>query len=82
MENQRTSAGGSLLRSLFTPIVIVACLIIGYCVFKFVLGHPSHFEGGSTANHPKKGDFYGIVYKGGPIVFILIAISMLLLPKK
>jgi biopolymer transport protein ExbB len=79
MENQRTSAGGSILRSLFTPIVIVVCLIIGYCVYKFVLGADANFEGNNPANHPKKGNWYGVVYKGGPIVFILMAIVLIII---
>ena len=79
MENQKTSAGGSILRSLFTPIVIAACVAIGILVYMFILGDPGNFEGNNVANHPKKGNFYGIVYKGGFIVPILIAIVLIII---
>ncbi len=79
MENKKTSAGGSILRSLFTPIVIIACLIIGYIIYAKILGDPKHFEGNNIENHPKKGDYYGIVYKGGPIVFVLMSILLIII---
>lgn len=79
MENQTSKSGsGSFLRSLFTPLVIIVCLILGWLVYDMILGDPSHFEGNNIANHPKKGDYYGIVYKGGPIVFILISIILII----
>ena len=69
MENQRTSSSGSILRSLFTPLIIIICVALGIVVYQFVLGNPANFEGNNIENHPKKGNFYGIVYKGGFIVF-------------
>jgi biopolymer transport protein ExbB len=79
MENQTSSsASGSILRSLFTPLVILTCVGLGFAVFYLVLGHKSHFEGGNPDNHPVKGDFFGIVYKGGIIVPFLIAIVLII----
>lgn len=79
MENQTSKSGsGSILRSLFTPLVILICCLLGWAVYQFVLGDPSNFEGNNIANHPKKGNFYGIVYKGGFIVPILIAIVLII----
>jgi len=79
MENQNSKSGsGAFLRSLFTPLVIIICVALGIIVYQFVLGDASHFEGGNPENHPKKGDFYGVVYKGGFIVPILIAIVLII----
>jgi uncharacterized protein (DUF486 family) len=78
MENQRTSSSGSILRSLFTPLIIIICVALGIVVYQFVLGNPANFEGNNIENHPKKGNFYGIVYKGGFIVPILMAIVLII----
>jgi biopolymer transport protein ExbB len=36
------------------------------------MGDPSHFEGGTTEGHPLPGDYFGVVYKGGVIVPVLM----------
>src|SRR5688572_25320143 len=79
MENQTSSqSSGGFFRSAFTPLVIFLSIAIGFIVYLFVLGDPSHFEGNDPKNHPKPGDFYGIVYKGGYIVPFLIAIVLII----
>ncbi len=81
MENYqapRSSAGG-MLKSLFNPIVIVICCILGWLIFDKILGASMHFEGNNRMNHPVKGDFLGVMYKGGPIVALLIAILLIII---
>ena len=46
-------------------LVIIACFIVAVCLFLFVLGSPSNFEG----EHPI--NLLGTVYKGGVIVPVL-----------
>ncbi|HXH19665.1 MAG TPA: MotA/TolQ/ExbB proton channel family protein [Chitinophagales bacterium] len=65
----------SLFATLVIPIVIVACILI----YKYVLGNPSNFEGNDPANHPLPGNYLGIVYKGGFIVPILMALLILVI---
>jgi biopolymer transport protein ExbB len=36
------------------------------------MGDGSHFEGGTNEGHPLPGDYFGIVYKGGVIVPVLM----------
>jgi biopolymer transport protein ExbB len=36
------------------------------------MGDGSHFEGGTSEGHPLPGDYFGIVYKGGVIVPVLM----------
>lgn len=65
-ENKISNVRG--IRSAFSVIVI--CFIIAVCVFKFLLGSPSNFEGNDPANgHPL--NLLGTIYKGGFIVPIL-----------
>lgn len=81
MENNQStnSSAGGIFKSIFNPLVIVISMAIGVVIYLYVLGDPGHFEGNSVANHPKKGDFLGIVYKGGWIVPILISILLIIL---
>ena len=34
------------------PVVIVVCLIIAICIFKYVLGNPDNFMNGDPNGHP------------------------------
>src|SRR5688572_21338508 len=68
---------GDSLKSVFAAVVILVELILGIVIYLFVLGDPSHFQGGDPANHPIQGDYFGIVYKGGIIVPVLIAMLMM-----
>jgi biopolymer transport protein ExbB len=65
------------LQSAFASSVIVICLIIGYVVWAKVMGDPVNFEGLNPKGHPL--NLLGIIYKGGFIVPILIAVNLVLL---
>jgi biopolymer transport protein ExbB len=68
MSNKKTSGGFPLIVS---AIAIVICLVIGIVVYKFVLGDPGNFDAeGPEKGHPQ--NFFGIMYKGGFIVPILL----------
>jgi len=72
-----SSSLGESLKSGFAASVIVIEIIIGFIVWKFVLGDPSHFVGGDPLNHPLEGDYFGIFYKGG--ILVPLAIGLLLM---
>ena len=55
-------------------LVILACLVVGICIFLFVMGNGSNFEGGTTDGHPL--NLLGTVYKGGFIVPILMTLLL------
>lgn len=76
--NQELRSSGGMLKSLINPIIITACIALGIVVYMFVLGDPSHFEGNDPAHHPKKGDWLGVIYKGGFIVPILLAVVLII----
>lgn len=81
MKTSTSSASSSSLadslKSGFAASVIVIELVIGYVIWAFVLGDPSHFQNGDPAGHPIEGDYFGIFFKGG--VLVPLAIGLLLM---
>ncbi|CCG98798.1 MotA/TolQ/ExbB proton channel [Fibrella aestuarina BUZ 2] len=70
----KKSSGG------LNPVLIIPILaIVAYLAYKFVFGDPSHFQGGDPEKNPIDGDYYGIIYKGGPIVPILFTCALTVL---
>jgi biopolymer transport protein ExbB len=65
--------------SIFASLSMVTCLIIGFLLWKFVMGHGSHFEGGDNTGHPISGDYFGMVYKGGFIVPVLMGMLLMVI---
>jgi len=76
--NQSNSLGDSL-KSGFAAVVIPVEIFIAVLIYIFVLGDPSHFQGGDPHNHPIEGDLFGIVYKGGFLVPVLISLLMMVI---
>ncbi len=70
---------GSALRSTFTVVAMIISFVIAWLVFKYVMGNPLNFEGGNPAGHPLPGNYLAIVYKGGFIVPILIAVNLIMI---
>jgi biopolymer transport protein ExbB len=75
----KTAAKPSPLKNFFAGITIVVILIIAHLIYHLILGNGSNFEGGSNENHPLPGNYLGIVYKGGPIVPILMSMFLMVL---
>jgi biopolymer transport protein ExbB len=67
------------LKAFFAGIVIVVIFIISIGIYNYILGDPSNFEGGDPANHPVKGNYLGVVYKGGIIVPILMTFFLMVI---
>lgn len=75
MANAKPSSGK--FSTMFAAIVIPLVLVVGFLVYKFILGDPSHFEGGNIEGHPIPGDYLGMMYKGGGLVPILMGAFLL-----
>lgn len=75
--NSSSSSLSDSLKSGFAASVIIIELVIGFLIWKFVLGDPSHFVGNDPLNHPLDGDYFGIFYKGG--ILVPLAIGLLLM---
>jgi biopolymer transport protein ExbB len=64
--------------NVFAGIIIVICLVVGWLVWKYVMGNPANFENGDPENgHPLPGSILGMVYKGGFIVPILMGLLLM-----
>jgi len=63
---KKKSAGG------LNPILVIPILlVIGILSYEYICGDSSHFVDGNHEKGPKNGDYFGIVYEGGPIVPLL-----------
>jgi len=69
----KSGTTGSVFATIVIPLAVIACILI----YMFVLGNPANFEGGDNANHPLPGNYLGIVYKGGFVVPILMALVLM-----
>ena len=66
--------------SIFASLSIVLCILVGTLLWKFVMGDPSNFEGGDPeTGHPLPGNYFGMVYKGGLIVPLLMGLFLMVI---
>ena len=61
----------------FAAIVIPLAFVVAILIFLFVLGNNSNFQGGNNENLPLPGNYLGTVYKGGPVVPVLLTLLLL-----
>lgn len=67
------------VKSTFVLVVMVLCLVAGWLIYKNIMGNPVNFEGGNPEGSPLPGNYLGIIYKGGAIVPVLMAVNLILL---
>lgn len=67
------------LKAWFSAVVIPTAIIIAIGIYMFILGNGSNFQGGDSANSPLPGNYLGVVFKGGFIVPILMALLIIVL---
>ncbi len=66
--------------NVFASLTIIICLIVGVLLWKYVMGSPVNFEGGDPENgHPLPGNYFGMVYKGGIIVPMLMGMFLMVI---
>lgn len=73
VKKEKSSASG-----MFATLTIPICIIVAILIYIFILGDPSHYEGGD----PVKGtpvDIYGTVHKGGPIVPLIMSYLLIVI---
>jgi len=61
----------------FAAIVIPVAFLVAVVVFLFIMGNPANFQGNNPANSALPGNYYGIIYKGGFIVPILMTLLLI-----
>lgn len=60
----------------FSSLVIPIALVVAILIFKFIMGNPANFQGNSSENAALPGNYFGIIYKGGFIVPILMTLLL------
>ncbi|MFM9988898.1 MotA/TolQ/ExbB proton channel family protein [Flavobacterium sp.] len=73
VKKESSSNGGDM----FSGIVIVACIVVGWLVWKFVMGAGTNFAGGISGGTPLPGNYLAMVYKGGSIVPVLMGLLLM-----
>lgn len=72
---KESSSNGS---NVFASLAIIICFIVGALVWRFVMGDPSNFEGGDPEDgHPLPGNYFGMVYKAGYVVPVLLGLLLM-----
>jgi biopolymer transport protein ExbB len=59
--------------------VIPLALLAAYFIYYYVLGQPGNFVDGDPSKEPINNNFLGVIYKGGPIVILLISFQLIML---
>jgi len=70
------------IKTMFAAIVIPVALIVAVLLYNLVLGNPANFKEGNKAGEPIAegvGSYLGVIYKGGIIVPILIAMLLIVI---
>lgn len=75
VKKENGSKGGGMI----SGIIIVACVLVGWLIWNFIMGNGANFEGGSNTGHPLPGNYLAMVYKGGPIVPILLGCLLMVI---
>ena len=60
-------------------IIIASCIFVGWIIWSFIMGNGANFEGGVNTGHPLPGNYLAMVYKGGPIVPVLLGCLLMVI---
>ena len=60
--------------SIFPYIAIPLCFIVAALIYFYVFGAAENFVDGDISKDPLPGNYAGMVYKGGPVVIILMGL--------
>nr|WP_315158195.1 MotA/TolQ/ExbB proton channel family protein [uncultured Flavobacterium sp.] len=74
-KKESTSNGGGMV----SGIIILSCIFVGWLVWTFIMGDGANFEGGVNTGHPLPGNYLAMVYKGGPIVPVLMGLLLMVI---
>lgn len=74
VKTQKAASGeSSSLSTMFASVLFPVAIVLGYLIFKYVLGSGGNFENGDNTGHPLPGNILGMMYKGGALVPVLMA---------
>lgn len=70
---------GAGLGGMISGIIIALCIFAGWLIWNFIMGDGANFEGGVNTGHPIPGNYLAMVYKGGPIVPVLLGLLLMVI---
>jgi len=79
METKKKKGEGKKSHGISAGLVIGCCFVIAISVFLFIFGSKDNFVGGDPSNHPLPGNYFGTIYKGGPVVVIVMTLLLTVL---
>ncbi len=68
---------GNSTSNVFASLAIIICLVIGACVWNFIMGDPNNFIDNNPENQPKPGNYFGMVYHAGYVVPVLLGLFLM-----
>ena len=73
VKTEKESASG-----MFATLTIPICIVVSILIYFFILGQPSHFEGGDV-DKGTPHDFFGTVYRGGKLVPLIMSYLLIVI---
>lgn len=73
-KQEKSKASGS---NVFASLAIIICFIIGALVWVYIMGDPKNFIDENPENQPKPGNYYGMVYKAGVVIPVLLGLFLM-----
>jgi len=73
------SGNSTSFKSIFNALVIPISLGIGIAIFLLIMGAPENFKNGNSAGEPLPGNYFGMIYKGGFVVPLLMTLLLIVL---
>ncbi len=77
--SKQGSSFKEVLQNVFAVSAILIAYVVSYILFTTIMGNPVNFEGGNPEGRALEGNYLGIIYKGGPIVPILMTCVLVLI---
>jgi biopolymer transport protein ExbB len=68
---------GNSSSNVFASLAIVICFVVGALVYLYIFGDPTNFIDDNIENQPKPGNYYGMVYKAGAVVPVLLGLFLM-----
>jgi biopolymer transport protein ExbB len=68
----------SKFEQIFATSAIIIAFLVAFFLYNNFMGDPVNFEGGNPKGHPLPGNYMGMLYKGGPIVPVLMTCILVL----
>ena len=76
---KKSNDSGADLGGMTTAIIIVGCIFVGWIIWKFIMGAGGNFKDGVNTGEPLPGNYLAMVYKGGPIVPVLLGCLLMVI---